>query len=58
MLRKKPKTHFFAGDLTEKGGAIDILLRQRRYLGHLHQYSKMCSRFLKQLQDDRLSRHN
>ena len=58
MWRNKVKNPFSAADLKEKGGAIDILLRQRRYLGHLHQeYSKMCSRFLKQLQDGRLSRH-
>ena len=41
-VAEKTKNPFFAKDLTEKGGAIDILLRQRRYLGHLHQeYSKM-----------------
>ena len=42
MLRKQAKNPFTAGDLKEKGGAIDMLLWQRRYLVHMHQeYSKM-----------------
>ena len=42
MLRKKAQNPFSAGDLKDKGGAIDMLLWQRRYLVHLHQeYSKM-----------------
>lgn len=42
MLRKKAKNPFSAADLKEKGGVVDILLWQRRYLAHLLQeYSGM-----------------
>ena len=42
MLRNKAKNPVSAQELKEKGGAIDILLWQRRYLAHLPQeYSKM-----------------
>ena len=42
MLRRKAKNPFSAADLKEKGGTVDILLWQRRYLAHLLQeYSGM-----------------
>ena len=43
MWRNKVKNPFSAADLKEKGGVIDVILWQRRYLAHLLQeYSKMC----------------
>ena len=42
MLRRNAKNPISASDLKEKGGTIDILLWQRRYLAHLLQeYSGM-----------------
>lgn len=42
MLRKKSKNPCSAADIKEKGGTVDILLWQRRYLAHLLQeYSGM-----------------
>ena len=42
MLRKNSKNPFSVAELQEKGGRIDILLWQRRYLVHLQQeYSGM-----------------
>ena len=41
-MRSKAKNPVSAQELKEKGGAIDILLWQRRYLAHLYtEYSKM-----------------
>ena len=42
MWRNKVKNPFSAADLKEKGGVIDVILWQRRYLAHLYtEYSKM-----------------
>ena len=43
MWRTEAKNPFSAADLKEKGGVIDVILWQRRYLANmLQEYSKMC----------------